>query len=176
MLEDNQQFLLEIGDIATGRPNLGQYVPVSVYRLMQYTLRATLTREYGRERAGEILYKAGKQAGEKFCDEYLDTSLDLTSFITELKNTLLDMKIGILRVEELDSERMTFVLTVAEDLDCAGLPITGETVCNYDEGFLAGVMKVYTGQDFRVKEVDCWASGDTVCRFHIKPQESTILG
>ncbi|MGO5051014.1 hypothetical protein ACTQ6A_00640 [Lachnospiraceae bacterium LCP25S3_G4] len=36
------------------------------------------------------------------------------------------------------------ILTVGEDLDCSGLPITGETVCNFDEGFLAGILKVYT--------------------------------
>jgi len=57
------------------------------------------------------------------------------------------------------------VLTVEEDLDCSGLPVTGDQVCNYDEGFLSCVLKEYMGKDYLVKEVDCWASGVRVCRF-----------
>jgi hypothetical protein len=77
-------YLLKIGDIESGRPNLGEYVPVSVYRLMQYTLRDILMKEYGEEKGRKTLYKAGKLAGEIFCNDFLDTSLDITSFITEL--------------------------------------------------------------------------------------------
>ncbi|MEG2770239.1 MAG: 4-vinyl reductase, partial [Oscillospiraceae bacterium] len=74
-------------------------------------------------------------------------------------------KVGILRVENFDEKTGAAVLTVGEDLDCSGLPITGETVCNYDEGFLAGVLKEYTNNDYIVTEVDCWATGARVCRF-----------
>ena len=59
-----------------------------------------------------------------------------------------------------------FTLTVEEDLDCSGLPVSGETVCDYDEGFIAGVLEAYTKKAFHVKEIDCWASGGRVCRFH----------
>ena len=45
------------------------------------------------------------------------------------------------------------------------LPVTNETVCNYDEGFIAGILEAYTGKKYDVREVDCWASGDRVCRF-----------
>jgi predicted hydrocarbon binding protein len=53
-----------------------------------------------------------------------------------------------------------------EDLDCSGLPITNETICNYDEGFIAGILNAYTGKTYEVRELDCWANGDRVCRFH----------
>jgi predicted hydrocarbon binding protein len=68
-------------------------------------------------------------------------------------------------MEKLDNETGEIVLTVGEDLDCSGLPVTGETVCSYDEGFLAGVLEAYTGTAYNVREVDCWASGARVCRF-----------
>ncbi|MFV0314438.1 MAG: V4R domain-containing protein, partial [Anaerotignum sp.] len=42
---------------------------------------------------------------------------------------------------------------------------TGETVCNYDEGFLAGILKEYTKKEYVVTEIDCWATGSRVCRF-----------
>ena len=64
---------------------------------------------------------------------------------------------------------MSFTLTVSEDLDCSGLPIYGETVCNYDEGFIAGIFYVYTGKEFNVKEIDCWSTGDRTCRFTVNP-------
>ncbi len=57
------------------------------------------------------------------------------------------------------------VFHVGEEKDFSGLPVTGDQVCNYDEGFLSGVLKEYTGKDYLVKEVDCWASGVRVCRF-----------
>ncbi|RKX74953.1 MAG: hypothetical protein DRP87_15715 [Spirochaetes bacterium] len=37
-----------------------------------------------------------------------------------------------------------------------------------DEGFFSGILGEFTGETFNVKEVDCWASGDRVCRFKAK--------
>ena len=58
-----------------------------------------------------------------------------------MQGVLEESKIGILRIEKFDIDTGEAVLTVGEDLDCSGLPITGETVCNYDEGFLAGILR-----------------------------------
>ena len=157
----------DLGDIETGRPNLGQLVPVSVYRLMQFTMRHIITAEFGEETANKILYQSGKLAGEEFCKNLLDTTLEFPQFMTEFKKVLKVQKIGILRVEQVDLVNMEILLTVSEDLDCSGLTYSNDTVCDYDEGFIAGVLKVYTGQDLLVKEIDCWASGDRVCRFQI---------
>lgn len=51
------------------------------------------------------------------------------------------------------------------------LPVLGETVCNYDEGFIAGVLSTYSGKMYTAVEVDCWATGDRVCRFHANIEE-----
>jgi len=72
-------------------------------------------------------------------------------------------------VEKADMDAMRFTLTVAEDLDCSGLPMIDETICTYDEGFINGIFFEYTGENFDVKEIDCWCSGDRVCRFDVKP-------
>lgn len=86
--------------------------------------------------------------------------------MSELQQKLVDMKIGVLRIESMEETSGKIILTVSEDADCSGLPILGETVCNYDEGFLSGILSVYTGKPYEVIEVDCWATGDRVCRFH----------
>lgn len=154
-----------IGDIVEGRRNLGTEMPVFVYRLFQFTIKDELSKRYGNDGTIDILRKSGELAGKEFANHLLDLTLSFNDFMTHLKNTLEESKIGILRIEKFDLETGVAILTIAEDLDCSGLPITGETVCNYDEGFLAGILKVYTKKDYIVTEVDCWATGSRVCRF-----------
>lgn len=155
----------DLGDIALGRPNLGASTSVAVYRLMQYSLRDVLITRYDPETAGDILREAGKLAGSQLCLNLLDTDLDFSGFIAEVQETLKELKIGILRMEKVDIEHLQFVLTVSEDLDCSGLPLMCETICDYDEGFIAGILQAYSGREFVVKEIDCWASGEKTCRF-----------
>jgi len=159
----------DLGDITMGRPNLGPFVPLTAYRLLQYTLRDVLITEFGVERADTLFVQAGRIAGIHFCRNLiLDAPLSFNEFVAKLQRTLREQAIGILRVEEADLENMHFVLSVAEDLDCSGLPCTDEVVCQYDEGFIAGLLEAYTGTVFLAKEVDCWASGGRVCRFDVR--------
>jgi len=159
----------DLGDIQEGRPNLGMFTHVEVYRLMQYTMRAVLNDEFGDAETRRLLARAGQVAGEAFCENILDVSLPLNKFLARLHEILEQMGIGILRVEKIDAENLSLVVTVSEDLDCSGLPVNGYTVCDYDEGFLAGIFKIYTGKEFEVKEIDCWSTGDRTCRFTINP-------
>ena len=166
---ENYRFQWEdLGDIELGRPNLGLQLPVLVYRLAQYTLREAIAQRYSDGAAGDILREAGWIAGREFCLNILNRSQPLTAFIAQLQTQLRELSIGVLRVERADPESLAFLLTVSEDLDCSGLPITGTTVCDYDEGFIAGLLYAYTGLSFSVKEIDCWATGDRTCRFDVK--------
>ena len=155
----------QLGNIEEGRPHLGLMTSVAVYRLMQYTLRDVLIKRYGVVQADESLYEAGRLAGTEFCKNMLNCSLDLNGFVSDLKDKLIRQNVGILQVEKADLQKMELVLTVAEDLDCSGLPVTDETVCTYDEGFIAGILFNYLGKEFDVKEIDCWATGERTCRF-----------
>jgi len=161
-----------LGDIGTGRPNLGSSTDVAVYRLMQFTLRDTLIAEFDPQTADRIFFRAGEQAGKHLCRNLLHKDRALPEFVQELTDLLLTLKIGVLRVEKSDPSKGLFTLTVSEDLDCSGLPVCHETICTYDEGFIAGLLQEYTGTSFEVKEVDCWCSGDRVCRFDVKPATS----
>ena len=154
-----------LGDIKGGRGNLTEEMPVLVYRLMQYTMLDVLTKAHGLDQANAYFRKAGYLAGTEFAKNALDLSGDFNKFVANLQGALENLKIGILRIEEFDAETGCIILTVAQDLDCSGLPVTNENVCVYDEGFIAGILEVYTTKKYDVKEVDCWASGDRVCRF-----------
>jgi predicted hydrocarbon binding protein len=89
----------------------------------------------------------------------------LDAFVRKIQDLMKEMSIGILRIEKADLENGTLVLTVAEDLDCSGLPELDYEICVYDEGFISGLLESYTGKKFTVKEIDCWCTGDRTCRF-----------
>ena len=156
-----------LGDISIGRKNLGPDMPVLVYRLFQYTLKDILAREYDEETASSLFRVAGHLAGTELAKNVLDLSGDFDFFVANLTNKLKELKIGVLRIEKADLATLSFTLTVSEDLDCSGLPVSGETVCDYDEGFIAGIFEVYSGRQFNVKEIDCWSTGDRTCRFSV---------
>jgi hypothetical protein len=157
----------DLGNITEGRPNLGPTADVAAYRLMQFTLRDVLIANFDKEKANKILKEAGQLAGSEFCKNVLNTTLDPNEFLADLQNKMKELNIGVLRIERADFDKMNFVLTVSEDLDCSGVPVIGETICVYDEGFIAGVLQAYSGKEFDVKEVDCWASGAKTCRFTV---------
>lgn len=160
-----------LGDIEAGRPNLGANTHLSVYRLMQFTFRDIVEQRYGAEAADEIFYAAGKLAGAEFYRNVIGAPENFNQFIIKVQEALRQFSIGILRVEKTDLENHEFTLTVSEDLDCSGLPVSGNEVCTYDEGFLAALLEGYLGTTIRVKEVDCWSTGDRTCRFDARRGE-----
>ena len=157
-----------LGDLQLGRPNLGPMAPVMAYRLMQFSLWDALIGELGLEKANDLFRRAGNMAGRELCQNLLDKELPISEFIAQLQKVLKEQLIGLMRMESVDLETMQFTMTIAEDLDCSGLPCTSEIVCQYDEGFIAGIFEEYTGKIFHVMETDCWASGARVCRFSAK--------
>ena len=154
-----------IGNVELGRQNLGSEMPVEVYRLMQYTIFDELNSRYGKKIAEDVIRAAGFRAGMAFSENILDKKDDFNEFVAELQQKLKALKIGILRIEQADLTNLKLILTVSEDLDCSGLPVTGDSVCVYDEGFISAILNDFTGKNFEVSEVDCWATGDRTCRF-----------
>lgn len=147
------------------RSNLGEMLPVLVYRMLEYSLKDELVSRLGKDAQIDIFRKAGQRSEEYFARNMLHLDQPLNQFISELQAKLQELKIGVLRIESVDEETGRIILTVSEDADCSGLPVLGETVCNYDEGFLSGILSVYTGKPYSAIEIDCWATGDRVCRF-----------
>lgn len=160
-----------LGNIEWGRPNLGSQTTVSVYRLMQFTLRDAIITHTDVATTNRIFYDAGYSAGSAFHEHLLKNIDDFDGFISELQETLKTLSIGILRVESSDLLKHRFVLTVAEDLDCSGLPMNDESVCTFDEGFIAALFSAHFSMQFKARETDCWCTGDRVCRFEVVPAD-----
>ena len=64
---------------------------------------------------------AGRRAGAYFAKTYPDLTLELDAFVGQLQQKLVEMKIGVLRIESIDPDTGTIHLTVSEDADCSGL-------------------------------------------------------
>ena len=154
-----------IGDIRSGRPNLGASTRIEAYRLMQYAFRDVLEQRYGTQAADAIFREAGHLAGTAFFQRFLADIRDFGEFCHVLQNALREWNMAIFRVEKADLEAGSFLVTMSEDLDCSGLPELEHEFCAYDEGFLAGLLGSYTGCPLTVREIDCWCTGDRTCRF-----------
>ena len=168
MNDENRKYQFSwglIGDIQLGRPKLGNTTQVEVYRLMQFTFRDVIEKRLGAEMTDRIFYDAGRLAGTEFFQNLMPPVTEPADFISKLQSLLEELGMGILRIEEMDLEKEQLVLTISEDLDCSGLPETGDAICTYDEGFLSAVLESFWRVPFDVKEVDCWCTGDRTCRF-----------
>lgn len=147
------------------RPGLGGDTKVEVYRLLQFTLRDVLEQRYGTGEVDKIFLEAGVLAGKEFFKHYCGEAKDIPSLAKIVQEQFRDLRIGIVRFEVADADKMTFQLTVDEDLDCSGLPDSEDHICVYDEGFIKGILDSFTGRNFSVQEIDCWCSGARTCRF-----------
>ncbi|MFH0879865.1 MAG: V4R domain-containing protein [Lentisphaerota bacterium] len=173
--EERTEFKFEwshLGDIDKGRPQLGSYTNVAIYRLMQFTLRDACIKHTDVATTSRIFYDAGFNAGRAIYENMLGHPAEFNEFAQKLRELLEAFSVGLLNFEEADLETMSFKLTISEDLDCSGVPEQKESICTFDEGFIAALLESFTGVKFIVKEVDCWCTGNNTCRFEAKPASS----
>jgi predicted hydrocarbon binding protein len=143
-------------------------VSAEIYVCGRNSLDDILEQRYGSDVTDDLFRSAGRLAGKNLYENMLSDVTDFADLVNKLEALLKEMSIGILRMEEVDLEAGNFILTVGEDLDCSGLPETGNDVCIYDEGFIAGILESFTGKRFEVREIDCWCTGERTCRFQAK--------
>lgn len=160
-----------IGNIYDGRPNLGLNTSVEIYRLMLFSIKDVIEKHFGEEKTRFLLNEAGRISGREFCINKLNPKLPVNKFMAQLHKELNNMSVGVLKVEKFDVENFSLLLTISEDLDCSGIPVSGKTECSYDEGFLRGIFEQYTGNEIVVTEIDCWSTGDKTCRFSINRKD-----
>lgn len=154
------------GKIKKGRGHLGAEVAVEAYRLFEDAVCTALMEQYGEEACADIMKTAGRLAGEVFAKSITIAGKGLNEFIAELQKKMREMKIGIMRIESVEeAHKIVIILTISEHISCSDMQNASEAASSYDEGFVEGLFTHYTKKPFSVKEVDCWAKGDTVCRF-----------
>ena len=103
-----------------GRGNLGDMLPVTIYRMLEYSIKEELVNNFGKEKQIEIFRKAGRKSGEYFAKNMMNLDQPLDSFLSELQRKLEEFKIGVLRIESIEEKSGKIILTVSEDADCSG--------------------------------------------------------
>ena len=96
------------------RSNLGETLPVLVYRMLEYSMKDELVSRLGKDAQIDIFRKAGQRSGEYFARNMLHLDQPLNQFISELQAKLQELKIGVLRIESVDEETGRITLTVSE--------------------------------------------------------------
>ena len=154
-----------LGKIKEARGELGEEMPIFIYRLMQYTILDVLSKTYGLEQANKFVRQAGHLAGSEFAENGLYLAANFNKFIANLTKILRDLKIGILRMENYNPQTGGIVFTISQDLDYSGMPMTDEKASVYNEGFIAGILEAYTGKTYNIQKTDCMEKGKRICRF-----------
>lgn len=168
MIENTKKYAFDwalIGDIEMGRPTLGQMVSVEAVRLMLLSLKGVLEAYKDTQFAEDIFRQSGRQSGLAFYHRHFDESLEPEQFISKLQRILQSMGIGLINIEYAVDNGAQIVITLDEDLECSGLPITNSEMCHYTSGVISGLLEGYYQQPYRIEELDCWCSGDRTCRF-----------
>jgi len=134
------------------RPNLKNVLPLATYRL----LRISGMKELFGESTKPVLYRLGK-----ILVSYFDVKTE-EAFLKLVK----ELGIGI--PEIVNRTEDTITVNLYECMTCAGLPITGELICDLECGFIAGGIEKITGKKTKGTQTKSWTSGDDYCQFLIE--------
>lgn len=134
------------------RPTLNNTLPLETYRL----LRISGMKELFGESTGPVLYRLGK-----ILISYFDIK-------TENDFLLLVKKLGIGIPEIVNRTDDTVTVDLYECMTCAGLPVTGELICNLECGFIAGGFEKITNRKTKGTQTKSWTAGNDFCEFFIE--------
>ena len=153
-----------IGDLQEGRPNLGGQVNLILYRVMQYTFHEIAVKQFGNDESNRLFYEAGNIAGRFFFDNFLvkDKDLPLDSFLEKLRAVLDENCIRFLRIDSVNEAAGEFAISVAAGFEGDALDAIKLADCDYDNGFVEGVLFKYAGKDFKAKGVNTRAVQDII--------------
>jgi predicted hydrocarbon binding protein len=136
---------------AIARPNLGEEVPLVLFRI----LRIIGMRSLLGETAGQTLYIMGKSVGNM---------LEANS-LEDFKRVVEELKIGVPEVEVVNEDHL--IVRLQECITCAGFPFTGEMFCDMESGIIAGLLEKVYGKRAKSRQTASWSVGYSYCEFDV---------
>jgi predicted hydrocarbon binding protein/tRNA A-37 threonylcarbamoyl transferase component Bud32 len=134
------------------RPSLGGDAGAGLYRLLRLAAFDSVS--------GAEAVAAARAAGEK-----IGRSLGLGT-LDELLALCRSLKLGIVEVSPADDTHLDIV--VRECVACAGAHESGQAMCHFEGGLLAGAVASIAKRPVRVRETACQGGcGDEACRFEL---------
>jgi predicted hydrocarbon binding protein len=134
------------------RPSLGADAGVGLYRLLRLAAFDTMS--------GAEAVAAARAAGEK-----IGRSLGIGT-LDELLALCRSLKLGVVEVSAADESSVHIM--VRECVACAGAHESGQVMCHFEGGLLAGAVASIAKRPVRVRETACQGGcGDDACRFEL---------
>lgn len=158
-----------IGDVKK-RVTLGSFVGVEMFRILRVSMVNIITDRIGEKEAREAIYLTGKAVGGEIAKTFLDGTTDLNGYVKKFTDLLAELKVALVKVISVDLKKGKAVIQVDECASCSGMPNIGETICYFEGGIIAGVLKFFFKKEVDVVETKCWAKGDNICEFEVTIQ------
>lgn len=115
------------------------------------------------------LYEQGFHLGKEVLSEMVESGDTLEKVMESLGRLWEGLNLGRMEVEEVGD--VTRVM-INDCYQCMEMPDLGRPLCASDEGIIAGVLEKKLGLPFRVREVECWGTGEEHCKFEIEEKTS----
>lgn len=129
----------------------------SLFRAMRYIIEAM-----GID-AKPALRLTGREIGAEIAKlMQATTPLDL---IKELADFWETHRMGTITIVK---AQLPFEVVIDNCYECCGMPDVGTTLCALDEGLISAIFDEKLGVESIVKEIECWGTGFTHCRFTIE--------
>jgi len=148
-----------IGNIAERRKHLLEEMPVMVYRLYEYIIKAKLTHRYEKKALKHLFYRVGRLIRKAYT---------FSHSLTTVQNFIRIHKIDVSRKEMFDYAIREEILITKEDINCSRRSISGETVCNDVKELFFRILNACIGKESMVTEIDSWGSGSCGCGFQVR--------
>ncbi len=167
-----------IGDLSK-RVTLGPTVGIELFRILRFSMGNLILsqlaigkeKEENQAKANETIYLVGKAVGGEIGKAFLSGIDDLNEYVTKLKEILINLKVGILKVVSADLEKGKIVVDIEECVTGVGSPNIGMHICYFESGLIAGVLKFFLKKEVAAVEVKCCANGDDLCEFEATVKE-----
>jgi predicted hydrocarbon binding protein len=150
--------------------NPGQYVEYNVDKINKTILKTFVTSIDSQIPEGAaLLYDIGNTLGTRMLPLFIATNLkDLLNQLSDFwtKNLLGEIK------DLQFKSRKELNFSVYECFECSHMPDIGQPVCKFDEGILTKLLSSKLDKSVRVKEVECYATGQDHCTFEVSILDS----
>ena len=113
----------------------------------------------------DLVFFSGKRFGEAYAKS-LDKKDEMRKGLDAWAEYMKANKIAVPEVASCDGKAC--IVRMRECAFSHGMPSLGLLVCQFDAGFLAGFLGVYTGGQYCVRETKCNANGDDYCEFVVR--------
>lgn len=162
-----KEFSISIIGDTKRRVTLGPLTSVEMFRIIRTSLVNIISLQLGEEKGDEACYLSGKAVGGEIGRAFLAEVKDLDDFVGKVRQLLINLKVGVLSVVSADVDTGKFVIVVEECVSCSGTPNIGKSICYFEGGIIAGVMKHYLKKEVKAVETKCWGLGDKICEFDV---------